>query len=130
MSFVSKWRNRSVWVVRSGKGGTEGEAMRLYLKLAGVIAVGVLIQSSLRPAAQCAWEVRFAARCWLAHQLQDPKLEARLIEESRERLVANLRAWQVETPAPTVPAVPAKPATSQPILPPPDVRAVVDAHLP
>ena len=92
--------------------------MRLYLKLALVITVGMLIQSSLRPAAHCAWEVRFAARCWIAHQLQDPKLEARLIEEARQRLAADLRAWQAETPVATVPASAAKPPSSQPIRPP------------
>ncbi len=102
--------------------------MRLYLKLALVIAVGMLIQSALRPAAHCAWEVRFAASCWLAHQLQDPKLEARLVEEARVRLVADLRAWQAETPVATVPASAAKPASSQPIVPPPVVRASVDAE--
>ena len=100
--------------------------MRLYLKLALVIAVGMLIQSALRPAAQCAWEIRFAARCWISHQLQDPNLEARLVEEARLRLAADLRAWQAETPVATVRASAAKPASSQPILPPPDVRASVD----
>ena len=101
--------------------------MRLYLKLALVIAVGVLIQSSLRPVADCAWEIRFAARCWLAHRFQDPELEARLMEEARERLAADLRAWRAETPAAAVPASAAKPASSQPTRPPADVRARVDA---
>jgi hypothetical protein len=104
--------------------------MRLYLKLALVIAVGLLIQSSLRPAAQGAWELQFAARCWIAHQLQDPKLEARLIEEARVRLVVDLRARQAKTPVAAVPASAAKPASSQPILRPSEVRVVVNAHLP
>ena len=98
-------------VISCGKGGTEGKAMRLYLKLLLVIVIGMLIQSALRPAAQCAWEIRFAARCWLAHQFQDSKLEARLVDEARQRLAADLRAWRAETPVATVPAAAAKPAS-------------------
>ena len=104
--------------------------MRLYLKLAGVIAVGVLIQSSLRPAADCAWDVRFAARCWIAHRVQDPELEARLTEESRQRLVADLRAWQAERRLAASPAPAAKPASSQPVRPPPPVVRPREVHDP
>ena len=103
--------------------------MRLYLKLTVVIAVAVVIQSSLRPVGDCAWEVQFAARCWLAYQLQDPELEARLVAEGRERLRADLRAWEAETPVATVSAAAAKPPSSQPIRPPQDVRAWLEAGL-
>ena len=106
--------------------------MRLYLKLALMIALAVLIQTARQLISRASWEVKFAARCWLAHQLQDSELEARLVEEGRARLAEDLkRAWETEMPSvKTVAASAAAPATTQPTLPAADVEALVAAMVP
>jgi hypothetical protein len=105
--------------------------MRLYLKLALLIALALLIQAARQPTSHACWEVKFAARCWLADQLQDSELQARLVEESRARLVQNLKlACRTEMPVTTVVASAAAPATTQPTLPPADVEALVAAMVP
>ena len=106
--------------------------MRLYLKLALMIALAVLIQAARQPIGRAGWEVTFAARCWVAHQLQDAELEAHLVEEGRARLAEDLkRAWETEMPSvKTVAASAAAPATTQPTLPAADVEASVAAMAP
>jgi hypothetical protein len=106
--------------------------MRLYLKLALMVALAVLIQAARQPITRAGWEVKFAARCWLAHQLQDSELEARLVEEGRARLAEDLkRAWETEMPSvKTVVASAAAPATTQPTSLAPDVEALVAAMAP
>src|SRR5688572_5337850 len=106
--------------------------MRLYLKLALMIALAVLIQAARQPTSRVGWEASFAARCWLAHQLQDSELEARLVEEGRLRLVEELKqAWETEmSSAKTVVASAAAPATTQPAPLSADVEAVVAAMVP
>ena len=106
--------------------------MRLYLKLALMVALAVLIQAARQPITRAGWEVKFAARCWLAHQLQDSELEARLVEEGRARLAEDLkRAWETEMPSvKTVVASAAAPATTEPSLLAADGEALVAAMIP
>ncbi len=105
--------------------------MRLYLKLALMIALAALIQAARPPTSRAGWQVKFAARCWLANQLQDSELEARLVEEAGAGLVEDLkRAWETEMPVTTVVASAAAPATTQLTLLPADVEALVAAMVP
>lgn len=102
--------------------------MRLYLKLAMMIAATLLLQSALRPAVHCAWEVQFAGRCWVALQLKDAELHAQLVEEGRQRLVQDPeRAWDAGRPVMMVNAAAAGPPTTQPILLPLVINAQVIA---
>jgi hypothetical protein len=84
--------------------------MRLYLKLTLMIAATALIQLSLRPAGRCAWELHFAARCWMANQLQDAQWEEQLIKEAR---VQRARDYEAELQVQQVAASAARPTVSQ-----------------
>ncbi len=59
--------------------------MRLYLKLSLIVAVAALIHLLLPPAGRCTRDAQFAARCWLADQLQDDEMRAQLVDESYQR---------------------------------------------
>lgn len=59
--------------------------MRLYLKLALVIAVMAAIQNWQGSLGEWYWETSFTARCWLANKLRDGDMAEQLVEEAGTR---------------------------------------------
>ena len=75
--------------------------MRLYLKLILMLGIAAALQMAIRPSGECAYEMHFAARCWLANALGDAEAGEVLVEEGRLRLVMQLeREWARESAEP------------------------------
>jgi hypothetical protein len=75
--------------------------MRLYLKLALIILIAAAMHVAVQPTIKANWEVQFAARCWLADQLKDERLQEQLVQEGQHRLRNELKRALEAPPAAT-----------------------------
>lgn len=88
--------------------------MRLYVKLILMLGIAAALQVAVRPFGECAYEMHFAARCWLANALGDAEAEEVLVEEGRQQLVLQLEREWAREPAERVRVVAAAPARAAP----------------